>query len=153
MSVRLLVTLLAAVALTAGAQPAPSAAAAAAAQPPIVRDPVADSILEARTTALASQLRCPVCQGESIQDSPSSLAQEMRAVVKDQLASGKSPEEIKAYFVNRYGEWILLQPKAEGLNLMLYILPALVLIGGAAAILMAVRRWTSQPTPGEPQSL
>lgn len=120
-------------------------AAAAAGAQDRTADAARDSILEVRTTAVASQLRCPVCQGESIQDSPSTLAQEMRAVVKDQLAAGKSEDEVKAYFVNRYGEWILLQPRVEGFNLVLYILPAMVLFGGAAAIIFAVRRWTALP--------
>ena len=98
--------------------------------------------LDERTTAVASTLRCPVCQGESIQDSPSQLAQQMRAVVKDRLRAGESPEEIKAYFVGRYGEWILLEPKMTGLNILLYILPVVLVLGGLALVVMLVRRWT-----------
>jgi cytochrome c-type biogenesis protein CcmH/NrfF len=60
-----------------------------------------DSVLEARTSAVASQLRCPVCQGLSIQDSPSDLSQQMRSLVRDQLAAGKTPDEVKAYFVSK----------------------------------------------------
>lgn len=100
-----------------------------------------DSELEARTTALASQLRCPVCQGESIQDSPSALAQEMRALVRDQLAAGRTPDEVKAYFVGRYGEWILLQPRARGINLVVYLAPFAVILGGGIVVAFAVRRW------------
>jgi cytochrome c-type biogenesis protein CcmH len=102
----------------------------------------ADADLDARTTAVASTLRCPVCQGESIQDSPSQLAQQMRAVVKDRLRAGESPEEIKAYFVGRYGEWILLEPKMTGLNILLYVLPVVLVLGGLALVVMLVRRWT-----------
>ena len=98
--------------------------------------------LEALTREVASQLRCPVCQGESIQDSPSGLAQDMRSVVRDQLAAGRTPDEVKAYFVGRYGEWILLQPTARGFNVVVYALPFLALLAGAAAIVLAVRRWT-----------
>lgn len=58
----------------------------------------ADSVLEARTAAVAADLRCPVCQGLSIQDSPTELALQMRGVVKDQLRAGKSPDDVKAYF-------------------------------------------------------
>lgn len=101
-----------------------------------------DSALEARTSAVASQLRCPVCQGLSIQDSPSELAQSMRAVVRDQLAAGKTPDEVKAYYVSKYGEWILLAPKPSGFNLLAYLLPVLVVLGGGLAIALAVRRWT-----------
>lgn len=106
-----------------------------------------DSLLEARTAAVASTLRCPVCQGESIQDSPSELAQQMRAVVRDRLRSGQSPEQVKAYFVSRYGEWILLEPKMSGLNIFLYAVPVVLVIGGLALIFVLVRRWT---TPADP---
>ena len=107
--------------------------------------PPADSALEARTSAVASQLRCPVCQGLSIQDSPSELAQSMRAVVRDQLAAGRTPDEVKAYYVSKYGEWILLAPKPSGFNLVAYLLPVLVVLGGGLVIALAVRRWTGGP--------
>ena len=102
-----------------------------------------DSVLEARTSAVAAQLRCPVCQGLSLQDSPSELAQSMRAVVRDQLAQGKSPDEVKAYFVSKYGEWILLAPEPRGFNLVAYAVPFFVVLAGGALIVIAVRRWTS----------
>ncbi len=104
-----------------------------------------DSILNARTKEVASQLRCPVCQGLSLQDSPSDLARQMRALVHDQLAAGKSPDEVKQYFVSKYGEWILLQPQAHGFNLVAYLLPALVLLAGAALVWTAARRWVRSP--------
>jgi cytochrome c-type biogenesis protein CcmH/NrfF len=104
-----------------------------------------DSALEARTTALASRLRCPVCQGESIQDSPSELAQNMRAVVREQLRAGRSQKEIEAYFVSKYGEWILLEPRMTGLNVLLYVFPVLLVVGGLALVVVLVRRWTAAP--------
>ena len=107
----------------------------------------ADSLLEARTAAVASTLRCPVCQGESIQDSPSELAQQMRSVVRDRLRSGESPEQVKAYFVSRYGEWILLEPKMSGLNVLLYAVPVVLVIGGLALVVVLVRRWTTAAGP------
>lgn len=109
----------------------------------------ADVDLEARTTAVASTLRCPVCQGESIQDSPSQLAQQMRAVVRERLRSGESPEQVKAYFVGRYGEWILLEPKMTGLNIILYVLPVVLVLGGLALVVMLVRRWTKAAAVAE----
>ncbi|MGK2962339.1 MAG: cytochrome c-type biogenesis protein [Gemmatimonadaceae bacterium] len=109
-----------------------------------------DSALEARTTAVARTLRCPVCQGESIQDSPSELAQQMRAVVRERLRAGESPEEIKAYFASRYGEWILLEPRMTGLNILLYILPVVLVLGGLALVVMLVRRWTKAAAEVEP---
>jgi len=110
-----------------------------------------DSALEARTSAVAAQLRCPVCQGLSIQDSPSELAQSMRSLVRDQLAQGKTPDQVKAYFVSKYGEWILLSPAPHGFNLLAYAVPILIVLGGGALITLAVRRWTS-PAPDSPSA-
>lgn len=105
----------------------------------------ADSALDAATRSLASQLRCPVCQGLSVQDSPSELAQQMRDVVRQQLQDGKSPDEVKEYFVARYGQWILMTPPAVGFNWLVYSLPAIVLVIGGAMLVVLVRRWTSAP--------
>jgi cytochrome c-type biogenesis protein CcmH len=108
----------------------------------------ADSVLEARTTDVAATLRCPVCQGESIQDSPSELARQMRAVVRDRLRAGETPEEVKAYFASKYGEWILLEPRMTGLNILLYVLPVVLVVGGIAIVAILVRRWTTaEATP------
>jgi cytochrome c-type biogenesis protein CcmH len=135
-------------ALIAGAAlSAPSSAqqAVAAPQAAASQQTAADSVLEARTAALASQLRCPVCQGLSIQDSPSELSQQMRAVVKDQLRDGKTPEQVKAYFISKYGEWILLEPKARGFNVLVYAMPVLLVALGLGVIVLAVRKWTRPP--------
>jgi cytochrome c-type biogenesis protein CcmH len=104
-----------------------------------------DSALEAATRALASQLRCPVCQGLSIQDSPSELAQEMKNVIRDQLRSGKSPQQVRQYFVDKYGEWILLEPEPRGANLLVYLAPLLAVGGGAFVVWRYVRRWSVPP--------
>lgn len=103
---------------------------------------LSDSILDARTKEVAAELRCPVCQGLSIQDSPSELSQQMKQLVRDQLKAGKSPEEVKAYFVSKYGEWILLEPKPHGMNLAVYLAPFVLLLGGGALIVVMVRKWT-----------
>ena len=121
--------------LLALAAPARAAAQASPAQPPD------DARLEAQTSRVASELRCPVCQGLSIEDSPSDMARDMRGIVKEQLAEGKSPEEVKEYFVRGYGEWILLAPRAEGFNLAVYILPVLALLAGGALIVVLTKRW------------
>ena len=126
-------------------------------QPPIPVAPVnpttaADSLLEAQTNAVAATLRCPVCQGESIQDSPSTLAQQMKSVVRERLRSGESPEQVKAYFVARYGEWILLEPRWTGLNIALYLLPVVLIIGGLVLVVRLVRKWTKNPQVAEDAS-
>ena len=108
--------------------------------------------LEERTRDVASELRCPVCQGNSIQDSPSELAQEMKGVVRDQLAAGRTPEEVKQYFIDKYGEWILLEPKASGFNLVVYLLPIVGVLGGGLLIWRAVRKWTTVPATDDAAS-
>ena len=124
---------------------AQSSAGAPGARP--VATAPADSALDAATRSLASQLRCPVCQGLSLQDSPSELAQQMREVVKQQLQAGKSPDEVKDYFVARYGQWILMTPPATGFNWLVYSLPFVVLVVGGAMLVVLVRRWT-RPSHG-----
>lgn len=116
------------------------------------RERSADTELEARTSAVAATLRCPVCQGESIQESPSALAQQMRAVVRDRLRAGQTPDEVRAYFVSRYGEWILLEPTMKGLNVVIYVLPIVLIAGGLVLIVFLVRRWTRQGS-AEPASV
>ena len=111
-----------------------------------------DADLEARTTAVASTLRCPVCQGESIQDSPAELAQQMRAIVRERRRAGETPEQIQAYFMARYGEWILLKPRRTGLNLVLYALPIALVVGGLILVIVLVRRWTTPENSAAEQS-
>ena len=109
-----------------------------------------DTALAALTRSVAAQLRCPVCQGLSLADSPSELALEMKDVVRDQLAAGRTPDEVKAYFVAKYGEWILLEPPRRGVNLLAYLLPVTALVGGLGVIWLALRRWTTgAPTEDE----
>jgi cytochrome c-type biogenesis protein CcmH len=93
-----------------------------------------------RARRLESELRCPVCQGLSIADSPATLAGEMRSVVAEQVAAGAGDADIRAYFVERYGQWILLVPDAVGANLLLWAAPGLLLLGGAAVVVTRTRR-------------
>ncbi|MDA1080431.1 MAG: cytochrome c-type biogenesis protein CcmH [Gemmatimonadetes bacterium] len=130
------------------AKDAASQAPAAVRPPPGGTISAADSVLEARTSALASTLRCPVCQGLSIQDSPSELAQQMRSVVRDHLAAGKTDREVRAYFISKYGEWILLSPQPYGFNLLVYALPVFLLVGGLGFVVMKVRSWTAVSANG-----
>jgi cytochrome c-type biogenesis protein CcmH len=111
-----------------------------------------DSVLEARTRAVAAQLRCPVCQGLSLQDSPSELSPQMRDVIKQQLATGKTEAEVKNFFLARYGEWILMSPTAHGFNWLVYVLPLLALASGVALLALAVQRWTASASASEPSA-
>ncbi len=105
--------------------------------------PLEDAALEARAIRLADELRCPVCQGLSIHDSPSPLAQDMKDLIRSQVAAGATDQEIRQYFISKYGEWVLLEPKPSGFNILVYLLPFAGLLGGALLIVVAVRRWTA----------
>lgn len=93
---------------------------------------------------IADQLRCPVCRGIPIADSPSELAQDMMETIREKLSQGLSEEEILLYFENRYGEWILMNPKPKGLNLTLWLLPASLLLGGAAFLVFKFSQWSKR---------
>src|SRR3972149_3396269 len=102
---------------------------------------VAAPDLEQQVHHIADELRCPVCQNLSVADSPSGLAQEMRGLIREQLEQGRSREEVLAYFVSKYGEWVLRTPKPSGFNLLVYVIPFLGAAVGVAGILVALRRW------------
>ena len=93
---------------------------------------------------LGRELRCPVCQGMPIGESPSDMAQAMMKRVRELHAEGKSSDEIRDYFVARYGEWVLLKPEAKGFNLLVWVLPPLALLAGFAGVVLYVRRSRGQ---------
>lgn len=94
---------------------------------------------EARVQRIGSQLRCPICQGLSIAASTSPAARAELDTVRDLVREGKTDQEIRDYFVARYGDWALLSPKAEGVNLLVWLGPGLVLIIGGITIAMTLR--------------
>lgn len=99
------------------------------------------SPLENDVREIASGLRCPVCQNLSVADSPSEMAQQMRAVIRDRLVARQSRDEIEAYFVSKYGQWILLSPRRSGLNLLLWIGPFAAAVLGLLLAARFVGRW------------
>jgi cytochrome c-type biogenesis protein CcmH len=103
--------------------------------------PGADTVLDRRVRNVAQRLRCPVCQGESIQESPAELAAQMKGVVREQLAAGKSEQDVLNYFLAKYGDWILLEPRAEGINLLVYWIPVIFMLIGGAVLFMTVKKW------------
>jgi cytochrome c-type biogenesis protein CcmH len=94
--------------------------------------------IEEQTQEVASGLRCPVCQNLSVGDSPSPLAGEMRHTIETQLRARRSPAEIRAFFVERYGEWVLLEPPRHGLNLLPWLVPILGLGAGGWLLVRSV---------------
>ena len=108
--------------------------------------------LEARVQKVGKELRCAVCQGLSITDSPSSMARAQLDKVRELVAQGKSDQEVRDFFVARYGEWVLLQPKAEGFNWFVWLGPVALLLVGGYVILRQVRRGAEEPARAEEAS-
>ena len=106
--------------------------------------------LEARADEVAGLLRCPVCQGLSVADSPSTMASNMRAQVKELVAAGYDEEQILSYFERSYGEFVRLKPPLRGVNWLVWLAPLLGLLLGAVVIAWALRapRAASAAAPG-----
>jgi len=96
--------------------------------------------VDLRARLIASKLRCPVCQNESVADSQSELSAQMRTVIRDKLAAGETEDQIVGYFVSRYGEWILLEPPRQGVLWFVWLAPVVALLGGAALVIAYLRR-------------
>jgi cytochrome c-type biogenesis protein CcmH len=98
---------------------------------------------------LGKALRCAVCQGLSVADSPSSMARAQLDKIRELVSEGKSDQEIRAYFVARYGEWVLLEPTAEGFNWLVWLGPIALVLGGLVVIYLQVQRGPQAPAPAD----
>jgi cytochrome c-type biogenesis protein CcmH len=103
--------------------------------------PLSGPQLDQRTQQVASLLRCPVCQGMSVADSPSTVALDMKHQVRDMLAKGYTQEQILVYFEQSYGQFVLEKPK----NRLVWILPILVLLIGAIVVVTTAKKLSAQP--------
>ena len=102
---------------------------------------LADPVLEARAREISRDLRCPVCQGEAIDDSNAPISRDLRLLVRERLMEGDSDEEVVDHIVARYGEFVLFNPRATGSGLVLWLAgPAMLLLGGGLAFAMTRRR-------------
>jgi cytochrome c-type biogenesis protein CcmH len=100
-----------------------------------------DPALEARARAISRDLRCPVCQGEAIDDSNAPISRDLRLLVRERLVAGDNDTEVVDYIVARYGEFVLFNPRASGSGLILWLAgPAMLLAGGALAFAVTRRR-------------
>ena len=113
-------------------------AGAAFAQPAGVDKP--DPRIEDRLKALAEELRCLVCQNQTIADSNAPLAVDLRNQIRGQIAAGRSDDQIRGYMVERYGDFVLYRPPFHATTALLWLGPPLLVAGGIAAFLVVVRR-------------
>lgn len=121
---------------------------ALAVQPDEVLD---DPALEARAREISAGLRCLVCRNESIDDSNAALARDLRLLVRERVLAGDTNEEVVAYIVDRYGEYVLLKPQADGANLILWLAGPLMLIvaGGVGLVFLRRRSRAAEPAAAE----
>jgi len=123
-----------------------AAAPAFAVQPDEV---LPDPALETRARALSQELRCLVCQNQSIDDSDAQLARDLRILLRERLKAGDSDQQVLDFLVARYGEFVLLRPPLAWHTALLWLAPGLLLVAGAFAIVLAARR-RSKPVLTEP---
>ena len=117
--------------------------AAAGEAPPMAENPA----LEARVMRLAEELRCLVCQNQTIADSHAGLAIDLKQQIREQLAAGRSDAEVLAYMVERYGDFVLYRPPVKATTLALWFGPFVLLAFGAAVAVVAVRRRRPRAQP------
>jgi cytochrome c-type biogenesis protein CcmH len=111
----------------------------------VVPDTFADPAMESRARDLQRQLRCLVCQGESIDESRADFAADLRHLVRQQMAEGKSDRQIEDYLVARYGNFILMKPPLAPETYLLWLTPFLVLIGAGGVAILVVKRAGKSP--------
>lgn len=100
--------------------------------------------LDDRVYAVAGQLMCPVCAGQTVAESDSAVAREMRDVIRAKLQAGETPQAILNFFVGQFGESVLAEPPRRGLSLLLYLGPAAGVAGGLAIAVLCIRRWSGR---------
>ncbi len=101
---------------------------------------------EERFKKLSNELRCPTCQGLSVKDSEAGFSTSIKGKISELLKQGNSDEEIKAYFVERYGEWILRAPPLSGFNILLWVLPVATIITGLSWVIYRSKKLIEKPT-------
>jgi cytochrome c-type biogenesis protein CcmH len=114
----------------------------------VVRHGSRPATLDARVEAVAATLKCPSCEAESVSASNAPIAQSMRAEIRTQLRQGRTPDQVRAWFQQRYGSGVVLVPRSSGSQLVLWLTPFLVLAGGAV-LLLGRRRVRAGPATGE----
>ena len=109
--------------------------------------------LDVKTREIAKTLRCTVCQTENIWESGAPLAKQMRHIVRERLKEGQSSEEIRAYFLSRYGDYILMQPPTHGVNWVIWLGPFALLLIGGWLLYREITRWVTRKAPASSEPL
>ena len=109
-----------------------------------------DPALESRARAIFKELRCLVCQNQSIDESDATLAMDLRLLVRERLVAGEADEAIVGYIVSRYGDFVLLEPPFKPTTYVLWLGPAVILLLGAAGAAVYLRRHSSRTAPAAP---
>jgi cytochrome c-type biogenesis protein CcmH len=112
--------------------------------------PLSGPQLERKTMEISSELRCPVCQGLAIGDSPSIMAANMKAQVRELLQRGYTEQQILSYFEKSYGQFVLLKPKFQGVNALVWVLPVLVLAIGLVLVVSKAKKLETAPVQASP---
>ncbi|BAM90862.1 cytochrome c-type biogenesis protein CycL precursor [Bradyrhizobium oligotrophicum S58] len=112
---------------------------------------MSDAAKESRARELSRELRCMVCQNQSIDDSDAPLARDLRLLVRERLAAGDSDNQVLDFLVARYGQFVLLKPRFERQTLLLWLLPPVLLLGGGLALWLQVRRRGQRGTEAAPK--
>lgn len=112
--------------------------------------PLSDPSLEARARALMKEVRCVVCQSQSIDESDAGIAVDLRSLIREEIAAGKSDDDIRDFLVARYGDFILFKPPFKAETLVLWLGPFAVLVGGFGFVVWFLRR---RPAAGSPTAL
>ena len=113
--------------------------------------------LDDQVRTIGKELRCPVCAGETVADSNAAVAVQMRGVIRQKLETGETADQIKAYFVARYGPEILLTPQTSGFTLGVWIMPIVALLVGLGVVFAVLRSWSRRgmddtPEPTAPET-
>ena len=107
---------------------------------------LSDPALEARARTLSAELRCMVCQNQSIDDSNADLAKDLRLLVRERITDGDSDEQVLNYIVSRYGEFVLLKPRVSVRTLLLWGAPVLLILAGGVSLVVFARKRAGKPT-------
>jgi cytochrome c-type biogenesis protein CcmH len=113
---------------------------------------LADPALEARAREIGREIRCLVCQNQSIDDSNADLARDLRIIVRERLVAGDSDDQVRQYLVERYGDFVLLEPPVKPATYLLWFGPVVLFVGAALGVALHLRRRQRQPVMAAPLS-